>query len=96
MSDNSFARSFYVSRPWVKCRNAYRASKGGLCEKCWEQGLIVPGTAVHHKIHLTPENIDDPDISLNWNNLILLCDAHHQEEHRKKRWRTDELGHVEL
>ena len=91
-----FARSFYMSRAWVKCRKGYAASKGGLCERCWSKGLIVPGEEVHHKIRLTPENISDPAIALNWDNLELLCKNCHLEEHSKTRWRADELGHVEL
>ena len=91
-----FARAFYMSRPWVKCARAYRQSKGGLCERCWSKGLIVPGAEVHHKIRLTPENIKDPAVALNWNNLELLCKNCHLEEHHRTRWRADELGHVEL
>ena len=93
---NSFAHDFYCSWNWVKCARAYRKSKGGLCERCWSKGLIVPGEEVHHKIRLTPENITDPSVSLNWDNLELLCKNCHMEEHNKTRWRADELGHVEL
>ena len=91
-----FAHKFYKSSAWKKCMKSYRNSKGGLCERCWSKGLIVQGEEVHHKIRLTPENIDDPSIALNWDNLELLCKACHLEEHRRTRWRTDELGHVEL
>jgi len=94
--ETRFARQFYMSRAWVKCRKAYAASKGGLCERCWAKGLIVPGEEVHHKIRLTPENINDPSIALNHDNLELLCKNCHLEEHSKVRWRADELGHVEL
>ena len=93
---NSFARAFYMSAPWVKCARAYKASKGGLCERCWSKGLIVPGEEVHHKIRLTPDNLSNYEISLNWENLELLCKNCHIEEHRGTRWRADELGHVEL
>lgn len=91
-----FARQFYMSRAWIKCRKAYAQSKGHLCERCWSNGLIVPGKEVHHKIRLTPENINDPSIALNWDNLELLCKDCHLEEHSKTRWRADELGHVDL
>ena len=91
-----FAHSFYKSWSWTKCQRAYKESKGGLCERCWSKGMIVPGDEVHHKIKLTPENITDPAIALNWDNLELLCKDCHLEEHRGTRWRADELGHVEL
>ena len=93
---NSFARSFYNSIAWQKCRDSYRTEKGGLCERCLAKGLIVPGEEVHHRIHLTPDNLSDPAISLNWDNLELLCKDCHLEEHRGTRWRADELGHVDL
>lgn len=51
---------------------------------------------MHHKVKLTPENVNNPDIALNWDNLELLCKKCHLEEHRGKRWRADESGHVEL
>ena len=94
---HSFARAFYMSRPWVRCARAYRASKGGLCERCWSKGIVTPGEEVHHKIKLTPENINNPAISLNWDNLELLCSACHEAEHRRGTApRTDKYGHVEL
>ena len=95
-TSESFAKAFYKSWPWIKCARAYKASKGGLCERCWSKGLIVTGEEVHHKKRLTPENLNDPAIALNWDNLELLCRNCHIEEHHRKRWRADELGHVEL
>lgn len=91
-----FARRFYKSSAWKKTRAAYASSVGGLCERCARNGLIVPGVIVHHKIYLTPENINDPAVSLNWANLELVCADCHNEEHegRPKRYTVDELGRV--
>ena len=47
-----------------------------------ERGELKPADVVHHKIPLTPENVDDPDISLNPDRLIALCDDCHTEVHR--------------
>lgn len=91
-----FARDFYRSHAWRRCRDAYAASVSGLCERCLKRGLIVAGDEVHHKIRLAPENINNPEIALNWENLELLCKSCHDDEHRPVRWRADELGHVEL
>ena len=91
-----FAHDFYKSYAWMKCAKAYRKSRNGLCERCLKDGLIVPGDEVHHKIRLTPENLSDPEVALNWNNLELLCKDCHLKEHRNVRWRADEMGHVEL
>ena len=71
-----FSRKFYESRAWIRCRDAYRQSVYGLCEKCGQ-----PGAEVHHKIWLTPGNINDPDITLGWSNLILLCRKCHADIH---------------
>ena len=90
-----FADDFYTSPAWKKCARSYRRSVGGLCERCRKRGLIVPAVEVHHKIHLTPENINKPEIALNWRNLIALCKDCHMKEHRKeKRWTVDENGNV--
>ena len=95
MRDETIA-AFYTTRAWRKCRKGFLAARGGLCERCLAKGLIVPGEEVHHKIKLTPENISNPAISLDWGNLELLCKDCHLEEHKGVRWRADEMGHVEL
>ena len=90
-----FADDFYKSQAWMNCARSYRRSVGGLCERCRKKNLITPAEEVHHKIKLTPENIDRPEITLNWDNLIALCKDCHKEMHRKKqRWTVDEDGNV--
>ena len=91
-----FARTFYSSKAWKQTRAAYAKSKGNLCERCLKKGLIVPGVIVHHKVYLTPENINDPAVSLNWNNLELVCADCHAEEHNRlqRRYTVDEYGRV--
>ncbi len=76
-----FAKSFYRSQAWKVTRKAYLHHVGGLCERCLSRGLIVPAEVVHHKTHLSPENIDDENITLNWKNLEALCRTCHAEEH---------------
>ena len=93
-----YAKAFYKSTAWQKCRAAYIKSVGGLCERCLAEGKIVPGYIVHHKCYLTPENITDPAVSLNWSNLEYLCVEHHNQQHfkeeQKKRYTIDEYGRV--
>ena len=91
-----YAREFYSSTAWKNTRAAYAKSKGGLCENCLSKGIYKAGEIVHHTIHLTPENINDPSVSLNWDNLCLLCRDCHAQIHdgRKRRYKIDELGHV--
>lgn len=91
-----FARSFYLSQAWKNTRQAYKKSVGGLCERCLAKGLYKAGEIVHHKIHITPDNIDKTDILLDWNNLELVCRECHAEEHQRitKRFFVDENGKV--
>lgn len=91
-----YAASFYKSKAWQRCRSGYIKSVGGLCERCLAEGRIVPGVIVHHKIYVTPENINEPSVILNWDNLELLCREHHEQEHarQKKRYTIDECGRV--
>lgn len=73
----AFAKKFLHGKPWRSCRAGYIEERvridGGLCEVCHER----PGYIVHHKILLTPENIDIPEISLNWDHLSFECKACH-------------------
>lgn len=90
------ADRFYKSPAWKNCRAAYAKSKGGLCERCLKKGMYVPGEIVHHKIYINSDNINDPEVLLNWNNLELLCRGCHGLEHdsRKRRYTVDSMGRV--
>lgn len=54
-----FAKAFYESPAWRRTRAYILKRDAGLCVHCGEPGVIV-----HHKIELTPRNIDDPAIAL--------------------------------
>ena len=79
-----FAKKLYSSRAWKECRKGFIASVGGLCTRCLAKGLYVPGYIVHHKTYLNPENINDPDITLNWDRMEYLCLDCHNNEHMSK------------
>ena len=96
MVQTRFAHEFYKSAAWMKCAKAYRRERAGLCERYLKKSRIVPGEEVHHKIRLTPENINDPAVALCWDNLELLCKDCHKKEHRAARWRADEMGKIAL
>lgn len=91
-----YAKTFYKSRAWQKCRSAYAKSRGYLCERCLKNGIVKPGEMVHHRIYVTPDNIKDPSITLNFDNLELLCRECHEAEHRGfvKRFSVDEFGRI--
>ena len=91
-----FAIKFYNSIQWKRTRKAFIAAYFGICQRCGKAN----SKQVHHKIYLNPNNINDPDISLNFKNLELLCDTCHAKEHSDKYSPTaeglqfDENGYV--
>ena len=91
-----YAESFYKSKTWERCRDAYIKSVGGLCERCLADGIIKAGVIVHHIEYITPNNITNPNITTSFDNLELLCSDCHNKEHkkRKKRYSVDEFGKV--
>ena len=74
-----FSKRFYNSKEWKRVRKIYISSKFGICERCGKPNA----KQVHHKKWLTPENINDPNITFNFQNLELLCDTCHQKEHHE-------------
>lgn len=71
-----YAIKFYKSKSWRECRDAFFFYRQGVCERCGE-----PGEIVHHKTYITPANINEPVVTLNWDNLELLCKDCHNREH---------------
>lgn len=72
--------AFYHSRTWKRCREAFAASRNHTCEMCGK-----PGWLVHHKRPLNDANVDDPGVSLDWSNLMLLCPSCHDRIHHGLR-----------
>lgn len=86
-----FAKAFYHSSKWQKCRVGY-LSTHPYCERCEKNGLLVPAEHVHHKQYIdTPEKVNDPMLSLNWDNLEALCEPCHSKEHNAKPQLRDGL-----
>lgn len=72
-----YAKAFYNSKAWKRCRDGFMKSKYFICERCGGAASIC-----HHKKHITPENINNPEITLNWDNLEAICHVCHQGELR--------------
>ena len=94
----AWAEWFYNSDAWRACREAFLQSKGYLCERCSTPDDPVAAKIAHHKTYLTKVNINDPYITLSWDNLEALCqDCHNKEHHRaerRKRYAFDEAGNL--
>ena len=79
-------RAFYHSQAWQHCRAEYISRVGGLCERCKMKGIIKPGYIVHHREWIDMDNINDPSVLLNHDNLEYLCqDCHNREHHGTQR-----------
>lgn len=97
-----FSKAFYHTKAWKHTREAYARSVNGLCERCLKRGEYRKGEIVHHIVHLSPANIDDPAVTLGFDNLQLVCRDCHAELHpeifeqrdRGTRCRFDEDGNI--
>jgi 5-methylcytosine-specific restriction endonuclease McrA len=73
----AFARSFYASKAWQSVRREVMRRDLFTCRDCYSRAAEV-----HHVVELTPNNIDDPMIALNPDNLVALCrDCHAKITH---------------
>lgn len=68
----AWAKAFYKSKEWRIMRHFILDRDLFTCEECGARA-----TEVHHEIELTPQNINDPAITLNPALLHSLChDCH--------------------
>jgi 5-methylcytosine-specific restriction protein A len=70
-----FAKKFYKSKAWRKCRESYIPKVFAICEQCGDPGYILD-----HIEEITPENINNPEITLNHDNLQYLCTPCHNKK----------------
>ena len=70
--------NFYKSPAWLAVRELKIMSVNGLCERCGQVGIEV-----HHKERLNVENVNESSISLNQDNMELLCRECHNHEHKR-------------
>lgn len=102
-----WAEGFYHSKQWERTRAAYLAmpietDRGvcppGMCERCFEMGVLRPANTVHHIEWLTPATISDPSKTLDFSNLMRVCmDCHaaiHAGLDERPRVAFDEQGNV--
>ena len=69
-------KQFYHSAAWRRLSRAFLLSRSYICERCGK-----PAEIAHHKRYITPENLNDPAIALNAENLEALCLDCHNTEH---------------
>lgn len=93
-----FARALYKSKKWEKLR-AYcmerpvqmddgRVCPPLMCERCFDRvGALVPAEIAHHKRFVTPENVNDPEVTLNADNIMRVCRDCHARIHYPNDYR---------
>jgi len=67
---------FYNSKAWRRLSRAFLLSKFYICERCGQSAEIA-----HHREHITPGNVTDPENTLNAATLEALCLDCHNAEH---------------
>ncbi len=76
-------QKFYNSKKWRKLSEVYKDYKDNKCERCGND--VELSKIVHHKIHLDDTNINDANITMNFDNLELVCRTCHNQEHFAKQ-----------
>lgn len=71
----------YHTQRWRKLRRYKYGREHGICEQCGE-----PGDIVDHIEEITPDNVNDPNITFNIKNLMLLCLSCHNKKTFKKHY----------
>ena len=72
------AYAFYKSKRWQKLREfIVNTRDNGICAYCGQKGDVC-----HHKVFVTAETVNDPNVVFNPDNLITLCqDCHNRLHH---------------
>lgn len=85
-------KNFYKSWKWQKVAEQVRKRDAYTCQLCGAVGSVY----VHHKQELTKQNVNDPSIALNPDNLMTLCRNCHEQIHNRqiKRYKVLENGEV--
>lgn len=77
MSKYAVIKNFLSSDAWINFRLMLIAERGNKCEKCGKRIARSIDIIGHHKIELTPESVSDYNVSLNPDNVMLVCfDCH--------------------
>lgn len=81
---------FYRQATWIKLRKALKHERASanaegllICEHCGKPILKDYDAILHHKIELTPQNVNDWDIAYNPKNLAFVHAKCHNEIHKR-------------
>lgn len=68
--------AFYCRKDYLSLAQSCKVKSGGICARCGDV-FDLNELRPHHKIELTLDNIDDTNITLNPDNIEVLCHACH-------------------
>jgi hypothetical protein len=89
MAKYAIIKSFYASNDWITLRLSLINERGNRCVRCKEIIAKSKDLIGHHKIELTPENVQDRMISLNPELIELVCFDCHNKEHNRFGYRAE-------
>lgn len=78
-----FARWLYTSKAWRELRFNLIVKRGPVCQRCSKVVIDTSKLIGHHRIALSPANINDINVTLNQENIELICFDCHNVEHRR-------------
>lgn len=79
-----WAAKFYNSKAWRSLRERLIVEANFLCAECGESYLRDSTLLVgHHVKELTPANVNDASVSLNPDNIKIICRKCHEKAHRR-------------
>ncbi len=74
---------FYCSKAWRDLSYKLKVEAGGKCNRCNNIYTDFSKLTGHHKIELNEENVSDPLISLNAEEIDIICHNCHNQEHKR-------------
>lgn len=74
--------NFYKTGVWVRKRLEILERDNHECQRCKDAGGYSKGNVVHHIKHLE----DRPDLALDDDNLMTVCEACHNILHPERLW----------
>jgi hypothetical protein len=84
MASSIKLKRFYDSNEWRNLRMSLILIRGNTCQQCERTGFDSANLVGHHSpVELTNENVDNALISLNPDNVLIICRPCHDAEHTR-------------
>jgi hypothetical protein len=84
MASSAALKQFYNCSEWRNLRMSLILIRGNRCQSCEKIGFDSPDLVGHHTpIELNDENVNDAMISLNPDNILIVCRWCHDAEHTR-------------